>query len=160
MRGRIQKTGKRSGWGAISHIFDDNDERLAAEQAELRRLLATEAAWAQARRTTLNAHYTSATVVQAMWGAVAALGATGPVRVLEPGCGSGNFLGFAPSDARLTGVELDETTAAIAQHLCDARADIHVGLFEDLRVEDAAYDRVIDNVPFAQPRVFARTCAR
>jgi SAM-dependent methyltransferase len=139
-----------SGWGAIPHIFDDNDERLAAERAELRRLLGTEAAWAQARRTTLNAHYTSATVVQAVWGAAAALGATGPVRVLEPGCGSGNFLGFAPADARLTGVELDETTAAVAQHLYGAMAQIHVGPFEDLRVEDGAYDLVIGNVPFAR----------
>src|SRR5690606_27354530 len=64
-----------SGWGAIPHIFDDNDERLTLERAELRRLLGTEAAWAQARRTTLNAHYTSAAVVQAMWRAAGELGA-------------------------------------------------------------------------------------
>jgi SAM-dependent methyltransferase len=149
-----------SGWGAIPHIFDDNDDRLVADRAELRRLLGTEAAWAQARRTTLNAHYTSAAVVQAMWRATGALGATGPLRVLEPGCGSGNFLGFAPDRAQVTGVELDGTTAAIARHLYGARADIHVGPLEELRVEDGAYDVVVGNVPFAQPRVFARTCAR
>jgi N12 class adenine-specific DNA methylase/SAM-dependent methyltransferase len=117
---------------------------------ELRRLLGTEEAWAQARRTTLNAHYTSASVVGAMWGAAAALGVDGPVRVLEPGCGSGNFLGLAPEDAVLTGVELDASTATIAEHLYGARATIHTGAFEELRVEDGAFDLVIGNVPFAK----------
>ena len=100
-----------AGWGAVPKVFDDRDEQFAAERAELRRLLGTEEAWAQARRTTLNAHYTSASVVSTMWGAASALGVDGPVRVLEPGCGSGNFLGLAPEDAVLTGVELDATTA-------------------------------------------------
>ncbi|MCB9402471.1 MAG: class I SAM-dependent methyltransferase, partial [Microthrixaceae bacterium] len=131
-------------------MFDDAAERFAAERAQIRQLLGTEEAWSQARRTTLNAHYTSASVVTAMWSAVRDLGVDGPVRVLEPGCGSGNFLGFAPPDAVLTGVELDATTAAIARHLYGARATIHNGAFEDLRVEDGAFDVVIGNVPFAK----------
>ncbi|MCB0986251.1 MAG: methyltransferase domain-containing protein, partial [Acidimicrobiales bacterium] len=139
-----------AGWGSIPQVFDDAAERFAAERAHVRQLLGTEEAWSQARRTTLNAHYTSASVVTAMWSAVRDLGVDGPVRVLEPGCGSGNFLGFAPPDAVLTGVELDATTAAIARHLYGARATIHNGAFEDLRVEDGAFDVVIGNVPFAK----------
>lgn len=131
-------------------MFDDTDDRYDDERAELRRLLRTEAGWAQARRTTLNAHYTSASVVAAMWHATGALGADGNVRVLEPGCGSGNFIGFAPPGARLTGVELDQTTAEIAKHLYGARATIHATAFEELRVEDGAFDVVIGNVPFAK----------
>ena len=113
-------------------------------------MLRTETGWAQARRTTLNAHYTSAPVVQAMWSAAQQLGVDGDVRVLEPGCGSGNFIGFAPDGVRLTGVELDQTTAEIAQHLYGARATIEATGFEELRVPDGAFDLVIGNVPFAK----------
>lgn len=70
--------------------------------------------------------------------------------MLEPGCGSGNFLGFAPPGARLTGIELDPTTAAIAEHLYGARADIRTCGFEDIREPDGAFDVVIGNVPFAK----------
>lgn len=139
-----------SGWGAIPQVFDETDDRYVDERTKLRRLLRTEDGWAQARRTTLNAHYTSASVVQAMWHATGALGVEGDVRVLEPGCGSGNFIAFAPPSARLTGVELDETTAEIAKHLYGARATIHATAFEELRVEDGAFDLVIGNVPFAK----------
>jgi N12 class adenine-specific DNA methylase len=139
-----------SGWGVIPQVFDDNDDRFVDQRAELRRLLHTEEGWAQARRTTLNAHYTSVSVVAAMWHATGALGAEGDIRVLEPGCGSGNFIGAAPPGARLTGVELDQTTAEIAEHLYGARATIHATAFEELRVEDGAFDVVIGNVPFAK----------
>jgi N12 class adenine-specific DNA methylase/2-polyprenyl-3-methyl-5-hydroxy-6-metoxy-1,4-benzoquinol methylase len=139
-----------SGWGAIPQMFDDSDDRFASARAELRALLGSEEAWAQARRTTLNAHYTSAVVVQAMWQAVSDLGFDGDGRVLEPGCGSGNFLGFAPAGARLVGVELDETTAQIARHLYGERAAIHAIGFEDFRADDGSFDVVIGNVPFAK----------
>ncbi|MEI2810106.1 MAG: class I SAM-dependent methyltransferase [Nocardioides sp.] len=139
-----------SGWGSVPAVFDPDDDRHADERTELRRLLGTEEAWSQARRTTLNAHYTSADVAQAMWGAVSALGVDGDVSVLEPGCGSGNFLGFAPEGIRLTGIELDRTTAEIARHLYGARATIHTSGFEELRVEDGAFDLTIGNVPFAK----------
>ena len=85
-----------------------------------------------------------------MWSAANQLGVDGDVRVLEPGCGSGNFIGFAPPGARLTGVELDQTTAEIAKHLYGARATIEAAGFEELRVEDGAFDLVIGNVPFAK----------
>jgi len=85
-----------------------------------------------------------------MWKAASDLGVNGAARVLEPGCGSGNFIGFAPPSASLTGVELDATTAEIARHLYGARATIHTQGFEELRVEDGAFDVVIGNVPFAK----------
>lgn len=139
-----------AGWGAIPQVFDPDDDRFAEPRAELRALLRTEDGWSQARRTTLNAHYTSASVIGAMWNAAEQLGATGDMTVLEPGCGSGNFIGFAPDSAQVTGVELDKTTAAIAEHLYGARATIHATGFEELRVEDGAFDLVIGNVPFAK----------
>ncbi|MGQ0823758.1 MAG: DEAD/DEAH box helicase family protein [Actinomycetota bacterium] len=131
-------------------MFDETDDRYVDERAELQRLLRTEDGWVQARRTTLNAHYTSASVVQAMWRATSELGVGGDVRVLEPGCGSGNFIGFAPPSAGMTGVELDQTTAEVAEHLYGARATIRATAFEELRVEDGAFDLVIANVPFAK----------
>lgn len=139
-----------SGWGAIPQVFDADDDRYTEQRAELRQLLGTEENWSQARRTTLNAHYTSVPVVQEMWRAVEALGATGDLRVLEPGCGSGNFIGFAPDHSEVTGIELDRTTAAIAAHLYGARATIEATAFEDLRVAEGTFDVVIGNVPFAK----------
>ncbi len=134
----------------MPQVFDDSDSRHADARAELRALLGSDEAWAQARRTTLNAHYTSAPVVTAMWTAVEQLGFDGNGRVLEPGCGSGNFIGFAPNRADLVGVELDPTTAQIARHLYGAQATVHAEAFEDLRADDGSFDLVIGNVPFAK----------
>src|ERR1019366_446755 len=90
-------------WGAVPEIFDEANPRFASLRDELRALL-SEREWAAARRTTINAHYTSAEVVQGVWSAVTDLGFGGG-RVLEPGCGSGNFIGFAPPGCTVTGVE-------------------------------------------------------
>lgn len=135
--------------GCGAQVFDDTDDRYSAERVELRRLLGSDQAWAAARRTTLNAHYTSAEVVQAMWRTAKALGFS-EGRVLEPGAGSGNFIGFAPKGAQLVGVELDPTTAAVADHLYGARARIHAGGFEDFAEPDGAFDLVVGNVPFGK----------
>jgi N12 class adenine-specific DNA methylase len=131
-------------------VFDEADDRFDVARDELRGLLGSDEAWAQARRTTLNAHYTSAEVVTAMWKAVGELGFDGHGRILEPGCGSGNFIGFAPGSAQPVGVELDPTTAEIARHLYGARATIHAEGFENLRADDGSFDVVIGNVPFAK----------
>jgi len=141
-----------AGWGAIPHIFDDESPRHAVERERLRELLDGERAWAAARRTVLNAHYTDASVVTGMWGLVADLGFRGG-RVLEPGCGAGNFIGFAPESARMVGVELDLTTAAIAAQLYRARATVHAGGFEDYRAPDGSFDLAIGNVPFAKVKL-------
>ena len=141
--------GRWSGWGAIPQIFDETRTEFADARETARRLLGTEEAWAAARRSTLNAHYTSAEVIGAVWATLGRLGFSGG-RVLEPGCGSGNFIGFAPPGAEMVGVELDPTTAQIARQLYGSTAQIVTGRFEDFAAPDAGFDAAIGNVPFAK----------
>ena len=101
-----------------------------------------------ARRTTINAHYTSAEVVEAVWSVVTDLGFT-TGRVLEPGCGSGNFIGFAPRGCAVTGVELDPVTAAIAAALYP-EADIRTETSPRPALAPGDVDLVIGNVPFGK----------
>ena len=122
-----------SGWGAVPGVFDPDRSDLAVPRARLGEQL-TDTEYAAARRSTLNAHYTDAGIVQAIWAAVADLGFTGG-QVLEPGCGSGNFIAFAPPGARMVGVEVDPTTAAIAAALYPD-ADIRAESFADSRFGD------------------------
>lgn len=137
-----------AGWGALPEIFDDVRTEWADQRAQLRALL-SDAEWKAAALTTLNAHYTSAEVISAMWAAVVALGFTGG-RVLEPGCGSGNFIGLAPDlPLDLVGVELDPITAAIAAALYP-HADIRAQGFEDTNLAPDSFDLVVGNVPFAK----------
>lgn len=138
-----------SGWGSLPEVFDDTvHHNEAATRA--RELLQGRARTAAAR-TTLNAHYTDAALVKAVW---SALGATGfdqaaGGRVLEPGCGSGTFIGFAPDHVRdVVGVELDPTTARVASLLYPA-ADIRGESFAETRLPEGRRDLVIGNVPFA-----------
>jgi N12 class adenine-specific DNA methylase len=139
-----------SSWGAVPTIFDENREEWAAEREELRVLLGDERLWAQARRTTINAHYTHPDIATAMWGIARELGFR-EGRVLEPGCGAGVFIGLAPPGAEMVGVELDDTTAAIAQALHpDAR--VIARSFADYRPREQ-FDLVIGNVPFADIRL-------
>jgi N12 class adenine-specific DNA methylase len=135
-----------SGWGAVPGVFDEARDQFADARAELRSLLSEEE-WAAARRTTMNAHYTDAAIVKAMWDAVTGLGFDGGV-VLEPGCGSGNFIGFAPASARMLGVELDPVTAGIAAALYPD-AEVRNESFADSRLPEGGFDLVVGNVPFS-----------
>lgn len=152
-----------SGWGAVPKVFDEADEQFAAARAQLRELL-DEREWRAASKTTLNAHYTDATLAQAMWDVLAenGLGIEGrPLRVLEPGCGAGTFLGLAPDaarekDAAVFGVELDPTTAAIAQYLYP-HAQIRQESFADTRFPRDYFDVVIGNVPFGNITLHDKT---
>ena len=134
-------------WGAVPEVFDDTNARFATTRAELAMLL-SDREFDAARRTTINAHYTSAEVVEAVWSVVTDLGFT-TGRVLEPGCGSGNFIGFAPRGCAVTGVELDPVTAAIAAALYP-EADIRTESFAETRLAPVAVDLVIGNVPFGK----------
>jgi len=129
----------------VPEVFDDRRDGFAWAREQLAGLLSP-AELAAARRNTLNAHYTDAAIVQAMWKAVRALGFQGG-RVLEPGCGSGNFIAFAPGGARVTGIELDPVTAGIAG-LLYPEAEIRAESFADSRDSDGSYDLAIGNVPF------------
>jgi len=134
-----------SGWGAVPEVFDDTRTEFAWAREQLASLLSA-VELAAARRTTINAHYTDAALVKAIWDGAANLGFRGG-RVLEPGCGSGNFIGFAPGGTHMTGVELDPVTASIAAALYP-EAQIQAESFAATRDPDGSYDLAIGNVPF------------
>lgn len=136
-----------SSWGAIPEVFDPRKDQWEAERAQLRGLLSEEEFQA-AERTTLNAHYTDPRIAAEIWQAARSLGFTGG-QVLEPGSGSGTFLGLAPPGAQMTGVELDPVTAAISQGLYP-QAQIHAASFADFRVPESSFDMTIGNVPFGK----------
>lgn len=136
------------GWGGLPQVFDGENPQWAEEFAELKGLLSPEE-YEAAKATTLNAHYTSPTVIQAIYQAVENMGfRTG--NFLEPSCGIGNFFGLVPEsmkDSRLYGVELDSLTGRIAQQLYQ-QSSIAVQGFEDTELPDSFFDLAIGNVPF------------
>ncbi len=139
---------KYTGWGAIPQAFDINNDKWRTEYAELRTLL-TPDEYAAARRSTLNAHYTSPTVISAIYDGLKNLGFESG-KILEPAMGTGNFFGAMPEDMRsskLYGVELDDLTGRIAQQLYPD-ADIQVKGFEKTSFADNSFDVAIGNVPF------------
>ncbi|MET9528243.1 UvrD-helicase domain-containing protein [Streptomyces coeruleorubidus] len=162
-----------SGWGSLPVVLSDkpnpNDKRFrdetgepdpeayaralkrwesfAEERAEIRELL-DDKEWAAARKNTLNAHYTDSSLVQPVWDAIRSLGFRRG-RVLEPGSGSGNFIGHAPDGAEMVGVELDPTSAAISQ-LLYPDAQVINKPFQDLRLPPDSFDLAIGNVPFGR----------
>ncbi|MBQ9719545.1 MAG: N-6 DNA methylase, partial [Oscillospiraceae bacterium] len=141
------------GWGGIAQAFDPNNDKWAKEYAELKELLTPEE-YESARSTVLNAHYTSPTVIKAIYDAVERMDFQ-PGNVLEPACGIGNFFGLLPesmSDARLYGVELDSLTGRIARQLYQ-QADITVDGFENTDHPDDFFDLAVGNVPFGEYHV-------
>jgi len=140
------------GWGGLSDAFDPEKPVWALEYAQLKELLTPEE-YAAARSSTLNAHYTSPTVIRAIYEAVDRMGfETG--NILEPSCGVGNFFGMLPEEmrnSRLYGVELDSISGRIAKQLYP-KADITVAGFETTDRRDF-YDLAIGNVPFGQYQV-------
>ena len=140
------------GWGGVPDAFDPDKPAWAAEYAELKELLTPEE-YEAARASTLNAHYTSPTVIRAIYDAVEQMGfRTG--NILEPSCGVGNFFGMLPESmagSRLYGVELDSISGRIAKQLYP-KADITVAGFETTDRRDF-YDLAIGNVPFGQYQV-------
>ncbi|MFJ8301245.1 helicase-related protein [Streptomyces sp. NPDC094447] len=140
-----------SGWGATPQVFVDNPkEEFAPLQARLKELL-SEDEYAAAEANTLNAHYTDPAIVQGVWQALRDLGFDGG-DVLEPGSGSGNFIGYAPDGTQMTGVELDPITAGISKALYP-QADIRNEGFEKTRVPDGTFDLAVGNVPFGDYKV-------
>ena len=141
------------GWGGLADAFDPDKESWSKEYAQLKELLTPEE-YAAARASTLNAHYTSPTVIRAIYEAVGRMGfETG--NILEPSCGVGNFFGMLPEEmqnSRLYGVELDSISGRIAQQLYP-KADITVAGFETTDRRDF-YDLAVGNVPFGQYQVW------
>lgn len=134
-----------SGWGAAPQIFETHREDWAGENERLRSLLG-EREYRRAEASTLNAHYTDPAIAAAVWDALTDAGFSGG-RVLEPGCGAGTFIGLAPEDATMVGVELDPTTAKIGAYLYPS-AQIRNEGFETTRVPENSFTATIGNVPF------------
>ena len=140
------------GWGGLADAFDPGKDNWAKEYAELKGLL-SEDEYAAARSSTLNAHYTSPTVIRSIYDAVERMGFHNG-NILEPSMGVGNFFGMLPNtmqDSRLYGVELDSITGRIAKKLYP-QADITVAGFETIDRRDF-YDLAVGNVPFGQYKV-------
>ena len=143
------------GWGGLADAFDPDKAGWRAEYDELKGVLSPEE-YAAARASTLNAHYTSPTVIRAIYDAVENIGfRTG--NILEPSMGVGNFFGMLPESmksSRLYGVELDSITGRIAKQLYP-KADITVAGFETTDRKDF-FDLAVGNVPFGQYQVSDR----
>ena len=140
------------GWGGLADAFDPDKDNWAKEYTELKGLL-SEDEYAAARSSTLNAHYTSPTVIRSIYDAVERIGFRSG-NILEPSMGVGNFFGMLPdsmADSRLYGVELDSITGRIAKMLYP-QADITVAGFETTDRRDF-YDLAVGNVPFGQYKV-------
>lgn len=136
------------GWGGLSQAFDDSNPQWSNEYAQLKELLEPEE-YESARASTLNAHYTSPTVIQAMYNCLERMGFRSG-NILEPACGTGNFFGLVPvsfQDSRLFGVELDSITGRLAKQLYPG-ASITVSGFEQTSLPDSFFDLAIGNVPF------------
>ena len=147
---------KYVGWGGLADAFDETKDNWKNEFAELYATLSPEE-YAAARSSTLNAHYTSPTVIKAIYEAVGNMGfETG--NILEPSMGVGNFFGCLPEamqNSKLYGIELDSITGRIAKQLYP-KADITIAGFETTDRRDF-YDLAIGNVPFGQYQVNDRT---
>ena len=140
------------GWGGLADAFDSGKDSWAKEYVELKGLL-SEDEYAAARSSTLNAHYTSPTVIRGIYDAVERMGFRSG-NILEPSLGVGNFFGMLPdsmADSRLYGVELDSITGRIAKMLYP-QADITVAGFETTDRRDF-YDLAVGNVPFGNYKI-------
>ena len=152
-----QILGRFGGFGPVAlSLFPDpvtgayKDASGQALGEELKSLLSPEE-YDSAKRTTFNAFYTSPTVIQANHRAIARLGVPEHGQVLEPGCGTGNFLKLAPQGMHFIGVELDGISGRIARALHPTH-DICIENFRDTKLPEGQIDAVIGNVPFADVR--------
>ena len=141
------------GWGGIPQAFDESNAEWSKEYAELQSLLTADE-YKEARASTLNAFYTSPTVIKAMYEALDNMGLS-KGNVLEPSCGVGNFMGLVPDSMekiRMYGVELDNISGRIAQQLYQ-KNKIAVQGFETMQFPDNFFDCVVGNVPFGNYKV-------
>ena len=144
------------GWGGLPQAFDEHSEAWRSEYSALKSLL-TQEEYEAARASTLNAHYTSPTVIRAIYAAVEQLGFRSG-NVLEPSCGVGNFFGMLPDsmrDCKVYGVELDSISGRIARQLYQ-NSRIAVTGYEKAEIPDSFFDAAVGNVPFGNIKVVDR----
>ncbi len=141
------------GWGGLSDAFDETKGNWADEYVQLKRLL-TDEEYRAARESTLNAHYTSPTIIRSIYEALGNMGFE-KGNILEPAMGVGNFFGMIPEkmqDSRLYGVELDSITGRIAKQLYP-KADVRISGFEKTDFQNDFFDVAVGNVPFGNYQV-------
>ena len=144
------------GWGGIPQAFEERNSAWVEEYTQLKGVLTPEE-YSAARASTLNAFYTSPTVIKAMYEALGNMGLK-QGNILEPSCGVGNFMGLLPesmSAANMYGVELDPVSGQIAKQLYQKNR-IAVQGFEETSYPDSFFDCVIGNVPFGAYQVSDR----
>lgn len=140
------------GWGGLSQLFDENFKPYSYQRDELKRLLTPEE-YKEARASTLNAHYTSQTIIDAMYKAVQNMDLLRDCRILEPSCGTGNFISRLPhkfNEAEIVGVEIDSITAKIAKNINRNNPNVTIieSGFENTNLKNNSFDLAIGNVPF------------
>ena len=144
------------GWGGIPQAFEENNSSWAEEYLELKNTLSAEE-YSAARASTLNAFYTSPTVISSMYEALENMGLK-QGNILEPSCGVGNFMGLIPESMnkeKMYGVELDPVSGRIARQLYQ-KNKIAIQGFEETDYPDSFFDCVIGNVPFGAYQVSDR----
>ena len=144
------------GWGGIPQAFEENNSSWTNEYLELKNTLSPEE-YSAARASTLNAFYTSPTVIRSMYEALENIGLK-QGNILEPSCGVGNFMGLIPESmnkAKMYGVELDPVSGRIARQLYQ-KNKIAIQGFEETDYPDSFFDCVIGNVPFGAYQVSDR----
>ena len=148
---------KYYGWGGLSQVFDERYKNHENTRKEIKELIG-EDGYAKARRSTLNAFYTPQIIIDAMYKAVINMELPADSRVLEPSCGTGNFITRIPSryrNAEITGVEIDATTAKIASYLANDNKNVKIlnmG-YEKTDFDNDSFDLVIGNVPFGENKM-------
>ena len=140
------------GWGGLSEVFDERTNKYIEYRNILKELLTPEE-YKAASASTLNAHYTSQNIIDSMYKAVKNMDLPRNARILEPACGTGNFISRLPGslgDSEIVGVELDSLTARIAKHLNSQNDNVRIieSGFEKTQFENDSFDLAIGNVPF------------
>ena len=144
---------KYVGWGGLPDVFDESKDNWSEEYNELKEIL-TDEEYKSARASTLTAFYTPPVVINAIYDTLKSMGVE-QANILEPSCGTGNFLGMLPQEmqsSKLYGVELDSISGKIAKQLYQ-KANIKVQGYEKADLPDSFFDIAIGNVPFGDFKV-------
>lgn len=141
-----------SGWGGLPQLFDESFHQYDYYRKQLKEML-TDEEYANARSSTLNSHYTPQIIIDSMYKAIQNMDLPRDARILEPSCGTGNFISRMPnsfSDSEITGIEIDSITARIAKQLHREKSNVQIvqNGFEHTKLENDSFDLVIGNVPF------------
>jgi len=148
-----EKLARYVGWGGLSQAFDEKNDSWKNEYKELKELL-TEEEYSKARESTLTAFYTPPIVIKSIYQVLSNMGLKNG-NILEPSCGTGNFIGMIPeelSNCKMYGVELDSITGRIAQQLYQ-KSTIAIKGYEEADIPDTFFDAAVGNIPFGDFKV-------